>query len=96
MNERKELIEYRTSNSKYFLKKDGTIEVEIYDKNILPTSRISVTGSESNTSVIDTYIYSGDTNTPTYNQDILKVGVEKTNNKNTISLPLIVACDLIE
>ena len=35
MNERKELIEYRTSNSKYFLKKDGTIEVEIYDKNIL-------------------------------------------------------------
>ena len=89
MNERKELIEYRTSNSKYFLKKDGTIEVEIYDKNILPTSRISVTGSESNTSVIDTYIYSGDTNTSTYNQDILKVGVEKTNNKNTIYRSLL-------
>ncbi len=89
MNERKELIEYRTSNSKYFLKKDGTIEVEIYDKNIFPTSRISVTGSESNTSVIDTYIYSGDTNISTYNQDILKVGVEKTNNKNTIYRSLL-------
>jgi len=30
MENRKELKEYRTSNSKHYLKKDGTIEVEIY------------------------------------------------------------------
>ena len=34
MNNRKELIEYRTPNTKYYLKKDGTIEVEIYDEKI--------------------------------------------------------------
>ena len=30
MNGKKEIIEYRTPNTKHFLKKDGTIEVEIY------------------------------------------------------------------
>ena len=104
MEERKELIEYRTPNSKHYLKKDGTIEVEIYDENIHyltnngyqdidNTSKINtraiVTGSESNTSVIDTYIYQGDTNVTTYNQDILKVGVEKVNNSNIVYRSLL-------
>ncbi len=31
---KKELIEYKTPNSKTCLKKDGTIQVEIYDENI--------------------------------------------------------------
>lgn len=30
MNGRKEIIEYRTSNTKHFLKSDGTVDVEIY------------------------------------------------------------------
>lgn len=34
MNERKELSAYRTPNTKRFLKKDGTIDVEVYDENI--------------------------------------------------------------
>ena len=32
--ERKELLEYRTPTTKHFLKRDGTIDVEIYDENI--------------------------------------------------------------
>ncbi len=50
----------------------------VYPVIIDPT----ITGIEKDKSVIDTYIYSGDSNDTVYNTDILKVGVDKVNNKN--------------
>jgi len=92
---RQELNEYRTNNTKTFLNRDGTIDIEIYDKNLnnQNSSGISpittITGSDSSSSIIDTYIYGGDSNATPYDEDILKVGVERSNNQDTIYRSLL-------
>ena len=49
----------------------------------------TITEYNEDNSVYDTYIYEGDTNINRNNQDILKVGVEKVNNKDIINRALI-------
>lgn len=49
----------------------------------------TITNSSNSNSVYDTYIYPGDTNVDRNSQDILKVGVEKVNNKNITNRALI-------
>lgn len=62
---------------------DEWLENAIYPVIIDPT----ITNPEKG--VYDTYIYSGDTNVTRYNQDILKVGVEKIGTSNRINRALI-------
>ena len=61
----------------------------VYPVIIDPT----ITGVENDKSVIDTYIYQGDTNDSVYNTDILKVGVDNVNNK-TIAYRSLLKFDL--
>lgn len=56
-----------------------------YPINVDPT----ITNSGQNTGVYETYIYPGDTNDIRYNQDILKVGVQKYQGKEYINRALI-------
>lgn len=97
---RKELSEYRTNNTKTYLNSDGTIDIEIYTEALNNTNLNNrskkvngaydmVGASNSSNDVIDTYIYEGDSNTTAYNQDIIKVGVERSNNQDTIYRSLL-------
>ena len=72
----------------YFLKLNFNkqwLENAIFPVVIDPT----ITNSTNSNSVIDTYIYSGDTGVDRDSQDILKVGVEKVNNQNRVNRALI-------
>ncbi len=95
MEDRKELIEFRTANTKRFLNKDKSIDIDIYDYPIhylkdnkyeeIKTAEDrnrAVLEDETSNSVIDTYIYPGDENVSTYKENIIKAGIERVNNKD--------------
>lgn len=101
MDKRIELTEYRTANSKTYLKKDGTIQVEIYDEPInnnqvmlladtetseVPDAGVS-TGANNPFNITDTYISSNGTNTG--EEDKIKIGVERINSVDVIHRALL-------
>ena len=79
MNKRVELKKYRTDDTKTFLNYDGTITIELYKTNI--TKSRNTRSSTIGTAIADTYIYPGDTNDTTYNQDILKIGADSSHTQ---------------
>ncbi len=82
MLKRTELTNLSTKDTKTFLNYDGTITIELYKTNIT-NSDLKKSRSSSNigTAVADTYIYPGDANVTTYNQDILKIGSDSSHNQ---------------
>ncbi len=100
--DRIELINERTPNTKRFLNKDKSIDIEIYDYPIhyLKNNKYeeikteedrnrAVLEEETTNNVIDTYIYPGDANVETYKQDIIKAGIERVNNQNVTNRTLL-------
>ena len=88
MQDRIELTEYRTPYSKRFLKRNGDIQIEIYkdtsigEKNIKKKTRTSPNPSISG--LIDTYIFNGDANITTYDQDKLLIGTDANTSYRTL------------
>lgn len=97
MNNRVELTNYQTANSKTYLKKDGSIEIEIYDHQInndeimlasITDDAIGGTiGVNTPLSIIDTYISSSGTTTGEENK--IKIGVERVNGTDVIHRALL-------
>ena len=88
MQDRIELTEYRTPYSKRFLKRNGDIQIEIYkdtsvsEKTTKKKTRTSSTPSISG--LIDTYIFNGDANITTYDQDELLIGTDANTSYRTL------------
>ena len=81
MQDRIELTEFRTSCSKRFLKSNGDIQIEIYktsslNENDTKKKTRSASSNPTVTGLVDTYIFDGDGNTTTYNQDELLIGTD--------------------
>ena len=87
MQDRIELTEYRTEYSKRFLKPNGDIQIEIYS---IPTEKRDSSKktrdsyNPSTIGLVDTYIYNGDGNIPTYNQGKLLVGTDSSKSYRTL------------
>jgi RHS repeat-associated protein len=82
MDKRIELTEYRTETSKRFIKPNGDVQIEIY-KNISSNTRNN-DHKETVTGLIDTYIYNGDTNVPTYNEDKILIGTDSSKTYRSL------------
>jgi hypothetical protein len=80
MQDKIELKKYRTINTKTYLKENGNILIEIQklndNQNNAKNKKNRSSGSQNIDGIVDTFIYAGDTNIPTYDSDTVLIGTD--------------------